>query len=194
MKVHLITSRPTLENDISTLRSMGKLIIAEGHSLADDWIEQAYTRIKNPDTETAVDWSKIYRENLETIAKSDVIIAETTFENFGVGYQVAVAVQQKKPVLLLRHTSADKNAFATGVEDGWVKRKDYDDNNLESIIEQFLKDNDIQAKDMRFNFFIDRPIYNYLRWAAYKTGKTKAEILRELVSKEIDKSNNVNQI
>jgi predicted DNA-binding protein len=49
----------------------------------------------------------------------------------------------------------------------------------------FLEDNNISTKDMRFNFFIDRPIYNYLRWAALRTGKTKAEILRELVQREI---------
>ena len=40
---------------------------------------------------------------------------------------------------------------------------------------------------MRFNFFIDRKIYNYLRWASFKTGKTKAEILRDLVENEIEK-------
>ncbi len=193
MKVHLITSRPTLERDIDTLRQVMMIIADHNHSLALPWVEKAYKRINDPSSDL-VNWSEIYKENLETIARADVIIAETSYENFGVGYQVAVAVQQKKPVLLLRHATADKNAFATGVEDGWVKRKEYDDKNLESLIEQFLKDNDIQAKDMRFNFFIDRPIYNYLRWAAYKTGKTKAEILRELVSKEIDKSNNVNQI
>ncbi len=193
MKVHLITSRPTLENDIGTLRKIMALIQGMGHTLAYDWVEGAYERNKNPQVEYA-NWAKVYKESLEVIAGAEVIIAETSYENFGVGYQVATAVQQKKPVLLLRHATADKNAFATGVEDGWVKRKEYDDKNLEGIIEQFLKDNDIQAKDMRFNFFIDRPIYNYLRWAAYKTGKTKAEILRELVSKEIDKSNNVNQI
>jgi hypothetical protein len=187
MKVHLITSRPTLENDIDTLRGIMKIIQGAGHSLAVDWIEEAYERNRGDRTP---DWSKLYKENLEVIAKADVIIAETSYENFGVGYQVAVAVQQKKPVLLLRHETADKNAFATGVEDGWVKRKEYTEENLTDILNQFMQDNDIQAKDMRFNFFIDRPIYNYLRWAAYKTGKTKAEILRELVAREIDKNNN----
>lgn len=190
MKVHLITSRPTLENDIDTLRGIMKIIQGAGHSLAVDWIEEAYERNQGDKTP---DWSRLYKENLEVIAKADVIIAETSYENFGVGYQVAVAVQQKKPVLLLRHETADKNAFATGVEDGWVKRKEYTEENLTGILNQFLQDNDIQAKDMRFNFFIDRPIYNYLRWAAFKTGKTKAEILRELVAREIDK-NNSNQI
>jgi hypothetical protein len=192
MKVHLITSRPTLEKDINTLRSIIKIIEGAGHSLALDWIEKAYSRNSQDIGQTA-NWSEIYKENLEVIAKADVIIAETSYENFGVGYQVAVAVQQKKPVLLLRHETADKNAFATGVEDGWVKRKEYTEENLTGILNQFLQDNDIQAKDMRFNFFIDRPIYNYLRWAAFKTGKTKAEILRELVAREIDK-NNSNQL
>jgi hypothetical protein len=193
MKVHLITSRPTLEKDIKTLRRISGIIKSEGHTLVRDWIEDAYERINNPDIPYA-DWSKVYKENLEVINKADVVIAETSYENFGVGYQAAFAVQQKKPVLLLRHAEADKNAFATGVEEGWVKREEYTEQNLEGLMQKFLADNDIQAKDMRFNFFIDRPIYNYLRWAAYKTGKTKAEILRELVSKEIEKANDINQL
>ncbi|HSE61553.1 MAG TPA: nucleoside 2-deoxyribosyltransferase [Candidatus Saccharimonadales bacterium] len=193
MKVHLITSRPTLEKDIITLRKMISIIQQTGHSLAYDWIEGAYERSQKPGVQYA-DWSKVYKENLEVINKADVVIAETSHENFGVGYQVAFAVQQKKPVLLLLHEQADKNAFATGVEEGWVKREEYTEENLEGIMQKFLADNDIQAKDMRFNFFIDRPIYNYLRWAAYKTGKTKAEILRDLVSKEIEKSNDINQL
>jgi nucleoside 2-deoxyribosyltransferase len=188
MKVHLITSRPTLENDMETLRRIISFIESRNHSLAVNWIEEARKRSKGSEGQNP-DWAWIFKNNLETIAKADVIVAETSYENFGVGYQVAVAVQQKKPVLMLRHKDADKNAFATGVEDGWVKRAEYTENDLEDILDKFLEANDIQAKDMRFNFFIDRPIYNYLRWAAFKTGKTKAEILRELVVREIDKSN-----
>lgn len=193
MKIHLITSRPTLENDITTLHKMVQIIESEGHSLALDWIDRAYKRTIDPN-KPAADWSKIFKENIEIITKADVIVAETSYENFGVGYQVAYAVQLKKPVLLLHHATASKNAFATGVEDGWVKRHEYKEDNLESILKKFLADNNIQTKDMRFNFFIDRPIYNYLRWAAFRTGKTKAEILRELVSREIDKANHIDQI
>jgi len=40
---------------------------------------------------------------------------------------------------------------------------------------------------MRFNFFINSEIYNYLKYEAYVTGKNKSEILRELVLKEIRK-------
>ena len=193
MKVHLITSRPSLENDIENLRRMIAIINKNNHELALDWVERAYNRTVDPSKPSA-DWSGIFRQNLEVINKADVIVAETSHENFGVGYLVAFAVQSKKPILLLRHATADKNAFVTGVEDNWIIREEYTEKNLEPILTKFLEDNDIQTKDMRFNFFIDRPIYNYLRWAAHKTGKTKAEILRELVSKEIEKANDINQL
>lgn len=186
MKVHLVTSKPSLEKDINILRQIIGLVKSKEHSLARDWIDEAY-ETRQTTGETAGDWSKIYKDNLEAIAQSDVIIAEATYENFAVGYQVAMAVQQKKPILVLRKKDADKDAFVTGVDDGWVQHEEYTNETLDKIIQKFLKDNDIGTKDMRFNFFIDRHIYNYLRWSALRTGKTKAEILRNLVQREIDK-------
>ena len=189
MRVHFITSRPTLEKDIETLRTAVSIIKNAGHTLASEWIEEAYARQTVPKQPRA-DWSNIFKINIGDIAQSDVVVAETSDESFAVGYQIAVAIQQKKPILLLRHDMADKNAFVTGVEDGWVNHAEYSEGSLKSILEKFLSDNDIKSKDMRFNFFIDRKIYNYLRWAAFKTGKTKAEILRDLVQNEIDKQEN----
>ncbi|MGF7229433.1 MAG: nucleoside 2-deoxyribosyltransferase [Candidatus Saccharibacteria bacterium] len=187
MKVHFITAKPNLENEIDVLRHIISVITENDHTLAHPWIEDAY---KNEiEAGKSVDnWSEIYKKNLAAIAQADVVIAETSYENFAVGYQIAMAIQQKKPVLLLRHANADKETFITGVEDGWVQHGEYEDfDQLAGIVRKFLEDNDIKSKDMRFNFFIDRKIYNYLRWAAFKTGKTKAEILRDLVEREIRK-------
>lgn len=186
MKVHFIASRTSLEKDIESLRHILKAVRATGHEVTDEWLENAYELLVLSKG-TREDWYAIFKKRQEAIAQSDVVIAETSHENFGVGYQVALAVNQKKPVLLLHHKSADKNAFATGVVDDWVKHEEYDEKTLNSIVQKFLDDNDIKSKDMRFNFFIDRKIYNYLRWSALKTGKTKAEILRDLVEKEIDR-------
>lgn len=155
----------------------------------DDWVEITYDlRVNKKDKGEAVDWASIYTSNLENIAKADVIIAETSFDTFGVGYQIAVAVQQKKPILLLRHEDAETDSFATGIIDSWVQRENYNKDNLENILVNFLDSNDISVKDMRFNFFIDRQIYNFLRWSSLKTGKTKAEVLRDLINTEITKN------
>ena len=186
MKIHLVASKQSLEKDIDALRKMTALIKSKGHSVVREWIDEAYeTNLKTG--KTADDWALIYNESLSAIAGADVIIADATYENFAVGYQVSSAVQQKKPVLLLRREGVEESAFARGVEDGWVRHEAYTDESIEHILEEFIKDNDITVKDMRFNFFIDRTIYNYLRWTAFKTGKTKAEVLRELVKNEIEK-------
>jgi nucleoside 2-deoxyribosyltransferase len=186
MKVHLIASKTSLGKDIDILRAMISTIKSKGHTLARDWINDAYeSNLKTG--KTADDWSAIYNESLGTIAESDVIIADATYENFGVGYMLAMAIQQKKPVLMLRRSDAEENGFARGVVDDWVRHNEYTNENIEKIIADFIDENDISTKDMRFNFFIDRHIYNYLRWSALKTGKTKAEILRQLVQNEIDK-------
>lgn len=185
INVHLIASRGNVQENVESLRRIIDIVKQEKHEIARDWVNSAYEKYEKKQT-GALDWPEIYRLNLETIAKADIIIAETTYNSFGVGYQVAVAVQQKKPTLLLRHDDAKVDAFATGIVDPWVKSVSYNAENLDTIIRSFLEENDITTKDMRFNFFIDRPIYNYLRWSAFKTGKTKAEILRELVQKEID--------
>ena len=175
--------------DTKVLRKIVSVIKDKGNQMDDDWLEEAYAREVAGNAQPA-DWPAIFKRSLETIAKTDAIIAETTHPSFAIGYQVAVAVQQKKPVLLLRRQASDQNAYITGVEDGWTQYESYaDEADVQRIIEKFLDDNDIKSKDMRFNFFIDRKIYNYLRWSALRTGKTKAEILRELVEKEIDREN-----
>jgi hypothetical protein len=193
MLVYFIASRKDIVNRIEELRRLVKIIHQEGHTLALDWIEPIYaSEVKYK--RNGVDWPVLYKDSIEAITRSDVVIAETSIQSFGVGYQTAMAIKLKKPTLLLHLESADQSVFVSGVPKSDATFKTYNEDSVEKIMKKFLADNNIQTKDMRFNFFIDRPIYNYLRWAAFRTGKTKAEILRELVSREIDKANHIDQI
>lgn len=188
MIVHFIASKSNMPKNIDTLREVVSTIHTGGHMLARDWIEPAFSRQMSKGPQE-IDWTAVYQESMEAIAKADVIIAEATYSSFSVGYQLAIALQQKKPVLVIRSDEAEKDSFVVGVlANSAIEMTEYSEKSLRKIITKFLEDNDIQAKDMRFNFFIDRHIYNYLRWSAYKTGKTKAEILRDLVTREIDKN------
>ncbi|HSE29404.1 MAG TPA: hypothetical protein VLA77_02345 [Candidatus Saccharimonadales bacterium] len=186
MIVHLIGSRYQVDKNINHLRILVDAIHDGAHTLAWDWVEPTFANVKRGG-KNEIDWHAVYKESMEAINKADVIIADATIRGFGIGYQVAVAVQMKKPVLVLRHEEIDDSLFASGIDTGVSYKSFKSAANLKNIIKEFLEENDIKLKDMRFNFFIDRPIYNYLRWASFKTGKTKAEILRDLVSKEIEK-------
>lgn len=190
MLVHLVGSRYQVVENINHLRSMINTIHEGGHKIAVDWVEPAYNDSKTSGGGSNLDWPVVYKESVEAINKADVVVADATIRGFGIGYQVALAVQMKKPTLVLCKEDVGDSFFASGIDTG-VLYKEFTEDTLKSTIRDFLNENDIQSKDMRFNFFIDRPIYNYLRWAAYKTGKTKAEILRDLVTREIDKSNEI---
>ncbi len=190
MIVHFTASKTNIADNIKWLRRIVDTIHSEEHSIARDWIEPAHAR-QTKEGRRAIDWNRVFKHNMESVAKADVMIVETTYTSFGVGYQMATAVQQKKPILMLRRKGTENDSLAYGLDESVITFKEYDDATLEKTVKTFLIENDIQSKDMRFNFFIDRPIYNYLRWAAYKTGKTKAEILRDLITKEIDRTNDI---
>lgn len=187
MIVHFISGKTNIKENIVYLRRIIDTIHRSGHVVARDWLEPAYLAATQG-LRGEVDWRLIFEENIDGLNKADVLVAEATEKSFGVGYQVALASQQRKPILLLQREGAEKASLASGISIEGVELKRYNTDTLEAIVEKFLADNTIQAKDMRFNFFINRPIYNYLRWASAKTGKTKAEVLRDLVAKEIEKT------
>lgn len=189
MIVHLTASSRTIGEDRPYLRAIVTTIHSEGHVLARDWIELANNREIVKSKEIEVDWEVIFKDNIQAISRADVVIVEATSYGFSQGFQVATALQQKKPTLLLcRESSVLKDHFGSGVTDELLTVRQYRSNqDLEDIVAQFLEDNTLTTKDMRFNFFIDRQIYNYLRWASAKTGKTKSELLRSLLEKEIER-------
>ncbi len=187
MLVHFIAPKSNLDKEIDNFRNIIISIHKRGHVLARDWLEPAYLKARDSHRGGIIDWSAECRANTEVIPKADIIVAEVSTKSFGVGYQVGLAVSQKKPVLLLRRSGSSSEAFLGGLEHPCVQREEYKSNNLDEVVGKFLRENDIPTKDMRFNFFIDRQIYNYLKWASLRTGKTKAEIIRELVLREIDK-------
>lgn len=186
MTVHLTGSAHHFDEDIPFYRTIMRTIYNHEHLLAFDWVEPAFVRMKRDPTDETTDWSSILEGNIEAIARADLIIIEATHYGFGQGYHAALALQQKKPVLLLSRRKNIENRLASGIRDELLLIKTYTtEAELEKVVSKFLQDNVLTNKDFRFNFFLDREIYNHLRWASFKTGKTKAEIIRQLIEREI---------
>jgi hypothetical protein len=153
-----------------------------------DWIGVAKSRVdKNIVRDTMkVEWADMYRENIEGIMRADVVIEEVTNYRFQEGFYASEALRLKKPTLLVTRENV-RNRVIYGIKHKLLSTHHYDDvEDLKKIVNKFLKANTISTKDLRFNFFIDRQIYNYLHEVSYETGKNKSEIIRELLEKEID--------
>jgi hypothetical protein len=187
MIVHFTTSKQDIKVEYENIAKIAGVVKGLGHTFAREWWDDEYKRAQTGDVVSELDWKKINEENMGALARADVVIIEATGKTFSVGFQLANAIQQKKPTLVLTKNNSLAGTFGSGISSDFVRFANYgNDEDTAKAIGDFLRDNTIDTKDMRFNFFINRPIYNYLRWASFKTGKTKAEILRELVEREIE--------
>jgi hypothetical protein len=189
MIVHVTGSLANVEEDITYLRRIVKTIKQNDSTLALDWIESAYNDGSKESAEQTpeADWQTIMEETIDAIGRADVVIVEATHYTFSQGFQAAMALNQKKPVLIVSRAPVEER-LVSGLKSRDSRMAEYtSEDELEAAIAQFLRDNTISTKDLRFNMFIDRPIYNYLRSVSYETGKNKSEIIRELINREIRK-------
>lgn len=193
MLVNFIASRTDMIEDMPYFRQIIKTIQENNHSLAREWIEDVYAMVvegRYEDEVRKADWKKLNKEQIDALGKADVVIVEATARSFSTGYQACLAIQSQKPTLLLTRGGPLGGTFRSSLSSDFVRNVEYKSiEELDAAVASFLKDNDFSNKDHRFNFFIDRKIHTYLRWASYKTGKPQSEIVRELLHREIDEAN-----
>lgn len=183
MKVHFIASIKNYDNDIDTYKKIIRLFKDNGLTLAIDWLSKA-----SQDSEATKDWKSIYSDNIDAVTKSDIIVAEVTSKSFLVGFQVSSALQLKKPVLLLSTTDEVDSVIGVDLNEENIKYSQYNNENLEEIIKEFVEQNKRDGKQTRFNFFIDKKSLNYVNWRSMKYGITKAEVIRNALKNDMEKS------
>lgn len=185
MIIHLTGSARNLKEDLPFLRKIVKTINENDGVLARDWIESARHRLEKGVEDTEVDWNEVIEANIDAINRADLVIIEATHNRFLQGYQIALALQHKRPTLLLTREPLNSHAFS-GIRDRLLVTADYQtEEDLAKIVKDFIRANTVSTKDLRFNMFIDRAIYNHLRTLSYETGKNRSEIIRELIYRDI---------
>lgn len=188
MIIYFSANARNIETDVELYRQILQIIRAQGHLVAHDWVENALLRVaKDPDKMLRMDWPLVVREVEAGIESAELVIAEASEQSaFAVGYEVSLALLKRKPVLALVRSSEGATAsYVSGIQNELLTVREYDGTNLEAIIVGFINENTISKKDLRFNFVIDRQLHNHLRTQSFKTGKTKAEVVRDLLMKDM---------
>lgn len=186
MVIHIATATPISQEQMITLRRIMSVAHKTGHVLAYDWIEPYYARQNAGATPEPA--NQFNSHLLNAVERCDLFIADISAGSTGVGFQIATALQKKKPAFILCRADATPDEFIQGLDDTLAIHATYNETNLEDITEQFIQENMVNTKDLRFNFVIDRQIYNHLRWKSFKSGKTKAEVVRDLLLKDLNSS------
>ena len=188
MIIQIIGNSKDIFQGLPFLDVISAAVHDNGGIIARDWISRAKNRDRDTVWDkTKIDWDDIHQETCDAIDRADIVIVEATNYTFKEGFYTSQALQQKKPVLLVTREDV-RGKLIHGIKHKLLTTLRYEnEEDLKKIVNKFIKSNTIATKDLRFNFFIDRSIYSYLREVSYETGKNKSEIIRELLEEEIDK-------
>lgn len=117
------------------------------------------------------------------IQSADFMVVESSFPSISVGYEISLALQYRKPVLLLYSIGDPPSLFAHH-EDEKVVCEKYTFNTITTITSDFLRFVQGEA-DTRFTFFISSKQAGYLAKQAKTLRMPKSVYLRSLIDKDM---------
>jgi 2'-deoxynucleoside 5'-phosphate N-hydrolase len=130
--------------------------------------------------------TEVHKRIMKEIERADLIVAETSFPSTGVGYEVTVALEKEKPVLVL-HVEGRTPVLLLGADFERLRVEEYSLSNLTQVL-RFSIDELSTTVDTRFNFFISPKISNYLDWVSKNKRIPRAVYLRRLIEEDMKKN------
>jgi hypothetical protein len=144
----------------------------------------------NTDTnEDASNLESTYKRNQKLIKDSDFLVAETTEYSSGIGYLIANALNEKKPVLALHNKlkgGAPSNIIKSSSISKLLNFSEYDEKNLTDVTKSFIGEVK-NMLDTKFILIISAEIERYLEWASDFRRMHKAQIVRAAIEEMMDK-------
>lgn len=123
----------------------------------------------------------IFRRSQKYLIDSDVVIANVSHPSDRVGFEIANAISERKPVLALIHKDAKLAPPVQGNSSKYLEVKRYENtSDVKQIVTEFL----VEARkkvDTKFILIISPEIDRYLNWAAESRRSHKAQIVRNAV-------------
>jgi hypothetical protein len=111
------------------------------------------------------------------ISWADAVVFEISDENFQIGHEMTLAIQAKKHVLCLSlHENFERKIFSK-----YFHAARYEVNNVQEVIDSFLKTCQKELLPNRFNFFLSNSQLQFLEQQAKVNNISISEYLRELI-------------
>lgn len=127
-----------------------------------------------------------FHEKLEKwIRECDFVVANVSFPSISVGYEIAMALYQHKPVLVLHALSTKAPNLLTDHKNDQVVCEAYTQQTLPEQIVEFIRYAKARV-EMRFTFFITPRIAAHLETMAKEHHVPKSVYLRQLLEREIN--------
>ncbi|MBU0708761.1 hypothetical protein KJ596_03340 [Patescibacteria group bacterium] len=177
------TTKGIIEHKDSYL-SIRDSIKQQGHTLTRDWLDTSIEYVNKNQSDTPS--SELYSDVIAAILSADAVVLEGTVPSMSIGHQLSVALHKGKHVLLLTKRSSKKlkDFFIVGAESPLLTVKTYNIDSLTLILTDFFADINGGTK-ARFNLVMNKHQDNYVEWAAFTYKKSKTEIIKDSINKQI---------
>jgi hypothetical protein len=188
MKVYFSCSTAEFTKYKSFYYAIRQFILDEGHILTRDWLPLTDEKLKGYDR-SLMDIHEVYKENMLSLKEADMLIVEDTISNFSTGHQITVALQDKKPTLVLWQNLKPKffkSNFIEGIDSEFLQISEYTTESLKDIIRAFINKYENVHEKNRFHLVLNTMERNYLDWAQFIKDKSRTKVIKEALKKEID--------
>lgn len=135
MKIYFAGSIRGGRND----RKVYEELIAHLQSQGEVLIEHIASKEISDQGEFWMDDQKVFDRDLNWLMDADIIVAEVTTPSLGVGFEVATAVERKKPVLCLYRKAHEQRVSSMIKGCPKISSRSYEDlNEAKNIIDAFV--------------------------------------------------------
>lgn len=185
MQVYFVASSRLVGKDTELYLRIYKIISSEHKMVSDKVLKWIKSGIKDLSKESIETKKENYLHVIKCIKKADIVVMEISGHSVSMGFILSKAMEENKPVIAL-YTAEMDPVFVKGIVNSKLILAEYNKKNLEIVISDSIN----KAKclvDMRFNFFVNPKILNYLDWVAQKRMIPKSVFLRHLIEREMKK-------
>ncbi|MFH0936736.1 MAG: hypothetical protein V1808_00370 [Candidatus Daviesbacteria bacterium] len=174
------------KNDYFSIRDF---LISQEHVLTRDWLPETEKMLKVGNNSFG-DVKDLYKKCISALKEAEIVIIDDTVSNFSTGHQITLALQYKKPTLVLwqgRKHRHFKEMFIHGITSDLLEIAEYSKDNLKEIIEVFIAKYEKYSEKNRFHLVLNNMERMYLDWAQYVKGKSRTKVIKEALREVIDK-------
>jgi len=162
--------------------------LATEHILTRDWLEETERHMQAGNKELP-GIKTIYKACVEAIREAELVIIEDTVSNFSTGHQITLALQMRKPTLVLwqgkKHQHFNQ-MFIHGIESDLLQVREYTPDTLADVLQTFINTYEDKPEKNRFHLILNGWERRYLDWAQFTRNRSRTKVIREALKQAIE--------
>lgn len=187
MKVYFSCSTAELAKYGADYHAIRDYLVKNGHILTRDWLDETEQYMNAGNKELNI--KSIYKACVEAIREAELVVIEDTVSNFSTGHQITLALQMRKPTLVLwqgeKHHHFNQ-MFIHGIESDLLQVAEYTKENLNDILQTFINTYEDKPEKNRFHLILSGRERRYLDWAQFTGNKSRTKVIREALKHTIE--------